>query len=69
MKRTHPIRRARKAAGLTSTELGRRVGVSHAAVIRWELGETNPTPGNARRIMQALPELTFEAIYGGGQAA
>ncbi len=36
------IRAARKAAGLSSVELGRRVGIAHQSILRSELGQTAP---------------------------
>lgn len=32
----------REDAGLSKSELARRVGVSHVAIIRWERGEQQP---------------------------
>lgn len=37
----------REAAGISKSELARRVGVSHVAVILWEKGERLPQGDNA----------------------
>lgn len=47
------LRAARKARGWSQRELGRRVGVSGAAVSRWEMDRTRPYCG-ARECLVAL---------------
>lgn len=37
------IKQFREAAGMTKTDLARRMGVTHQAVIRWEQGGSYPT--------------------------
>jgi HTH-type transcriptional regulator/antitoxin HipB len=49
------FKEARKAAGLTMAEAGKRLGVSDAAVAQWESGATMPT---ARRLVHVA------ALYG-----
>lgn len=47
------VRTARKAAGLTQSELGRLLGVENMAVSRWERAEVRPSDSN----LQALSAL------------
>ena len=49
------FKEARKKAGLTMMEAGKRIGVSDAAIAQWESGYTMPT---AKR----LPEVA--RVYG-----
>lgn len=39
------LRSARLAAGFTQVQVGEKLGVSHAAVNRWETGKDEPPPG------------------------
>jgi len=48
------IREAREAKGWSQGELAKRVGVTRAAVSRWELDETAPTRHRAPRVAEAL---------------
>lgn len=48
------MRRRRKAAGLTTEELGRRVGVSAQAVGAWERGTALPSADRLPEIARAL---------------
>lgn len=50
----HRIRDARRRAGLTQQELGRRCGVSRAAIAQWENGTTQPSLGHLQRAADAL---------------
>ena len=59
----HPIRAAREAANLTQQDVADHVGVGKAAISRWETNVDLPEPRNARRLMQLLPDLTFDDIY------
>jgi transcriptional regulator with XRE-family HTH domain len=49
---TWALREARKAAGLTAEELGKRVGVSAAEVRRWE--RSSPCAGRAFQVAAIL---------------
>ena len=48
------IRAARRAAGLTQTQLGTRVGVRQSSVGQWEGGRTLPTLPMLRRLVAVL---------------
>lgn len=63
MRRLGPAgRRAlRQAAGVTQAEIAAEVGVSRAAVCRWESGKRTPRGGPARtyaRLLRTLAGLT-----------
>lgn len=47
------IRETRKASGLTQAELGRRLGVSQAAVAQLEQPGANPTVGRLDEVLHA----------------
>lgn len=65
----HPLRIARLRAGMTLAEVGDAVGVGRAAVHKWEQGECLPRPAAAAGLVQLLPGLTVEALYGIRKAA
>ena len=44
------IREARQRAGLTQTQLGGLVGVSHAAIAGWERGQWQPSAEHGRAL-------------------
>ena len=48
------ISRARKEKGLTQADLAKMVGVSQAAVAKWESGESSPKPETLEKIKSAL---------------
>lgn len=48
------ISRARKEKGLTQAELAEMVGVSQAAVAKWETGESSPKPETMEKIKSVL---------------
>ena len=48
------IKEARKAVGLTQTELAERIGVSQSAVAQWETGITHPSYATLRPLANAL---------------
>lgn len=48
------IQNRRKAAGMTMQELADRVGVSRAAVFRWEAGDALPQADKLPEISAAL---------------
>jgi DNA-binding transcriptional regulator YiaG len=50
-------RTARRAAGLSLSEMGRTVGVAHTTVMRWEKGKTVPHGARALRFLAVLDEL------------
>lgn len=49
----HLIRETRKASGLTQAELGRRLGVSQAAVAQLEQPGANPTVARLDEVLRA----------------
>ncbi|MBW2977281.1 CBS domain-containing protein [Candidatus Woesearchaeota archaeon] len=52
------IKDIRKKFGLTQTELARKAGVSQSLVAKIEAGRLDPTYTNARKIFDALDNLT-----------
>lgn len=48
------IKRYRELAGLSQSELGRRMGVSYAAVQQWESGASRPRPKRLKDLAQIL---------------
>lgn len=52
------LREWREANGLSATECGKRVGVSHAAISRAELGQRTPRP----KLMAAIIQMTGGAV-------
>lgn len=48
------LRRARTDAGLTQTELARRIGVTQPMVAAWESGAREPSVATFRRLVRAL---------------
>lgn len=54
--------RARKAAGLTVQQLGRRAGVDRAAIHRWETGECLPLVNSLSLAAAALGKSTDEFL-------
>lgn len=58
-----PLKRLRQQAGLTQTELARRIGVSDRAVRAWEKGEYAPTLTipQIRALCREL-QITFEEL-------
>jgi transcriptional regulator with XRE-family HTH domain len=48
------IREARKAAGITQTELAAKLGVTSGAVSQWEKGLTRPEIGKLKQLADAL---------------
>ncbi len=57
------IRICREAAGLTATELARKVGVTPAAVSRWEAGLDVPASFRLPRLAQAL-DCSIDQLFG-----
>jgi transcriptional regulator with XRE-family HTH domain len=54
------LREARKRAGLTQAELGRRVGKPQSSIARWEAGDVKPSLETLRELIRACGlELTF----------
>lgn len=47
------IKEARRRAGITQTELARRLGTSQSVIARWESGRDEPSYRNLRRAVQA----------------
>ena len=54
------IRKIRKQQGLSMAELGERIGITAAALSRYELGQRKIGIGTLRRIAQALNVNPFE---------
>jgi ribosome-binding protein aMBF1 (putative translation factor) len=48
------IRQFRKERMLSKTELGKMVGVSHAAIIRWEQGTAVPRHEHRRKLVEII---------------
>ena len=48
------IKLYRNSAGLSQSELGRRMGVSYAAVQQWESGASRPRPKRLKELAQVL---------------
>ena len=64
------VRAARLAAGLSQSQLARRLGVGVINVSRWETGVSSPTPHRLPVVAQALAVpvegiLSQEALNGG----
>lgn len=57
MRGNHLIREGRRRAGLTQTELARRVGTTQSAIARLERGKGSPT---LERISELLAACGFE---------
>jgi len=62
--RTHPLRRARVAAGLTQKALADLLGVEQPHIARWESGTQLPRVDRAVRLASALG-TTVETIWPG----
>ena len=56
------LREARKAADMTQTELGERIGSTKAAICRWENGTNTPNLGTVTRLAAALRTEAFELM-------
>jgi predicted transcriptional regulator len=52
----------REQSGLSQDDIARAVGVTRAAVARWEAGERQPRPANLRRYVELLEKLAAEAV-------
>lgn len=48
------IRECRKKAGLSGVELAKRIGVTSAAISKWESNDRNPTPEMIVKLAGAL---------------
>lgn len=57
----NPVRDARVRAGLRQEDVAKMLGISCAALSRWETGVDAPTAPNLEALVDALPDLTFEA--------
>lgn len=58
------LRRAiRQAAGVTQDEIAERIGVTRAAVSRWESGTRTPWRRNRVRYRDVLTEISGEDTY------
>lgn len=59
-----PLRRARRAAGLTTTVLAERVGINQANISRLERGLQTATPQLAEALARELGNVTeLEILY------
>lgn len=65
----HEIRRLRKAMGLTQQELATKLGVSFAAVNRWEKGHNTPQSDRLARIRELHAEHLESKIGGAASVA
>jgi len=63
MSQRERLRTARKAKGLTQTELAERIGVTQATVARLEIEQTTPSLRVALAIARAT-EMTVEDLFG-----
>lgn len=57
------ISRALLKAGVSQSELARRIGVTRAAVSNWVTGQTHISYGNLLKVARAL-NMSLEEIYG-----
>ncbi|MEO6599612.1 MAG: helix-turn-helix transcriptional regulator [Polyangiaceae bacterium] len=55
------IRNARRAAGLTQKQLGRRLGLEGRAVYRWESDDSSPTKRHRRELVLAIQAVNPQA--------
>lgn len=55
------IATARRAAGLSQTQLARRLDVADTTVSRWETGAADPSLATLRRLATAL-EVTVSSL-------
>jgi transcriptional regulator with XRE-family HTH domain len=63
--RGNQLREARERAGLTQSDVARAIGVSPAAVSRWEAGKRRPSAATAARLGRLLERL--ERAQAGGR--
>lgn len=61
------IREARKAAGITQTELAAKLGVTSGAVSQWEKGLTRPEIGKLKQLADVL-KITVDDLLTEGSA-
>jgi transcriptional regulator with XRE-family HTH domain len=62
------IAEARKAAGLTQTEVAGRLGVAHSRVSEWERGTRRPNSGSISRLAAVLG-VTVDQLLARGASA
>ena len=58
------LRATRALAGLTTRELGAMLGVSHAAIARWERGEGEPSVTQFMQWAQATKQPAQQLLDG-----
>lgn len=58
----HPIRAARLKRRLSQEALGQRIGVTKAAISKWESGATHPEVDTAKRLAAEL-RMKLEDVY------
>ena len=58
----HPIRTARLKRKLSQAALGERIGVTKAAVSKWESGNAHPGVDVAKRLASEL-RIPLEAVF------
>ena len=56
------LKEAREKAGLSMQELGKAVGVSPAAICRYEQGKRNPKIQIAKRLAKVLGLMWYDLI-------
>ena len=60
---TSLARHRREELGLSLPQLARRLGVTHAALFRWESGETEPRGSDMRKRWAHELGITIEQLY------
>ena len=55
-----PIRKARKAAGLTQAGLSKYLNIPLSTIERWESGKSAPTPWSEKLIIDKLEQYMKE---------
>lgn len=58
----HPIRAARLKKRLSQQALGERIGVTKAAISKWESGATHPEVETAKKLAAEL-RIRLEDVY------
>lgn len=59
----HPLKRKRRAKGMTPAALAERLGITAAAVRKWERGDSIPEDARFPGIAEALGISPDEAVH------